>query len=95
MLKLLKARTPSRATHEELFIQRYGQLIGQARQLTASDEQLAEDLVHEAFIQFTLARPELGKIENLDGYLYGMLRKVAYLATAPRHTGSILFHFIG
>lgn len=30
--------------------------------------------MHDAFIAFTLARPDLADIENLDGYLRGMLR---------------------
>lgn len=86
MLRFLPSATTPPATHEELFLQRYERLAGQARQLTSRDEQLAEDLVHEAFVQFTLARPALDRIENLDAYLYGMLRKlhISHLRRASR-----------
>jgi RNA polymerase sigma factor (sigma-70 family) len=62
--------------HEEEFLARYGRLRASALRLTAGDRGAAEDLVHDAFVQFTLARPELGRVENLDGYLYQMLRNL-------------------
>ena len=69
---------PWRATysHEDLFIQRYEWLLNWALQLTARNREQAEDLLHDAFIQFTLARPDLESIHNLEGYLYGMLRNM-------------------
>ncbi|HKZ78128.1 MAG TPA: sigma-70 family RNA polymerase sigma factor, partial [Pyrinomonadaceae bacterium] len=45
----------------------------------------AEDLVHDAFIQFTLRRSELGAIENTDAYLNRMLRNM-YLSQIRRAT---------
>ncbi|MBO0859854.1 MAG: sigma-70 family RNA polymerase sigma factor [Chloracidobacterium sp.] len=64
--------TPS--VHEDLFLARYDWMYGWALRFTHHDHQLAEDLVQDAFIQFILARPDLQEIENLDAYLYGMLR---------------------
>lgn len=31
-------------------------------------------MLHDAFVQFTVARPELSSIRNLDNYLFGVLR---------------------
>jgi RNA polymerase sigma factor (sigma-70 family) len=69
---------PWRATysHEDLFIQRYEWLRNWALQLTGRNREQAEDLLHDAFIQFTLTRPDLDSIQNLEGYLYGMLRNM-------------------
>src|SRR6266496_1063530 len=71
MLKLLKPANP-----EDLFVQRYDLLMGWALSLTAHNQALAQDLVHDAFIQFTLRRAELGAIENTDAYLHRMLRNM-------------------
>lgn len=69
---------PWKATysHEDLFLQRYEWLLNWALQLTGRNHEQAEDLVHDAFIQFTLSRPDLDSIQNLEGYLYGMLRNM-------------------
>jgi RNA polymerase sigma factor (sigma-70 family) len=63
--------SPSRG---ELFLQRYNRLLDWALKLTNQRRAAAEDLVHDAFVQFMLCR--LDTINNLDGYLYGMLRKM-------------------
>ncbi|MCI0486139.1 MAG: RNA polymerase sigma factor [Blastocatellia bacterium] len=63
-------------SYEDLFIRRYGRLLDWSLQLTRHDRDEAEDLLHDAFIQFTLGRPDLEAIENLDGYLYAMLRNM-------------------
>ena len=63
-------------SHEDLFVQRYNRLVGMSLQLTGHDREQAEDLVHEAFVEFTLGRPDLDAIQNLEGYLYGMLRNL-------------------
>ncbi len=70
MLKLWKA-APS---HEDLFIERYERLLGWSLKLTANDRQLAEDLLHDVFVQFTLRRPDLNAINDLESYLFAMLR---------------------
>lgn len=63
-------------SHEDVFIERYEQLRSWALRLTENDQQKAEDIVQEAFIHFTLARPELDTILNLEGYLYNVLRNL-------------------
>src|SRR5260370_12108433 len=72
---MLRPRAVDRAAnHEDLFIQRYEWLLNWALRLTGNDRGRAEDLLHDAFIQFTFTRPDLDSIQNLEGYLYGMLR---------------------
>jgi DNA-directed RNA polymerase specialized sigma24 family protein len=61
---------------EQLFAQRYEWLLGLALQLTSGDQEQAEDLLHNAYIQFTLPRNDLPLTQNLDGYLYAMLRNI-------------------
>ncbi len=61
---------------EQLFAQRYQWLLGLALQLAGGDQERAEDLLHNAFIQFTLPRRDLPPAHNLDGYLYVMLRNI-------------------
>lgn len=78
MLKLLKA--PS---SEDLFIQRYDLMLKWALSLTGNNRAQAEDLVHDAFIQFTLRRSDLNSIENTDAYLHRMLRNM-YLSRVRR-----------
>jgi RNA polymerase sigma factor (sigma-70 family) len=52
-------------------------LLGWALRLTGFDEERAEDLVHDAFVHFSTARPDLNAIlPNLEGYLYTMLRNL-------------------
>ena len=76
----MSQRAPNIVTHverhEEIFLARYGEMRGWALGLTGGDRERAEDLVHDAFVNFTLARPTLGRIENLDGYLYRMLQNL-------------------
>src|SRR5260370_16004845 len=62
--------------HEEVFVARYGKLRSWALQLTEHDRERAEDLVHDAYIQFTFAQPDLDAISNLNGYLYSLLRNL-------------------
>jgi RNA polymerase sigma factor (sigma-70 family) len=63
-------------SHEDLFAERYSRLLSWSLHLTSQDRELAEDLLHDAFIHFTFARPDINSIQNLDGYLYGMLRNL-------------------
>jgi len=66
-----------RSNHEELFAQRYQWLMSQALRLTGYDQEQAEDLVHDAFVQFVISRPDLEAIlPNLEGYLYTALRNL-------------------
>jgi len=70
--KLSPETAPS---HEDLFMQRYERLLKAARRLTNGGER-AQDLVHNAFVQFMLSRPEIASIQDLDGYLLIMLRNM-------------------
>src|SRR5919205_2617805 len=74
--EILRGEVAEALSHEEVFLARYGPLRAWALRLTGGDAARAEDLVHDAFVQFTLARPDLGRVENLDGYLYQMLRNL-------------------
>lgn len=62
--------------HEEIFISLYSRLHGWAIQIARQDQALAEDLLHDAFIQFTSSQPELKKIINREAYLYGLIRNL-------------------
>jgi RNA polymerase sigma factor (sigma-70 family) len=64
------------ANHRDVFLSRYKGLHAWALQMTAHDEALAEDLLHDLFILFTLNQPELERIQNLDSYLYTCLRNL-------------------
>ncbi len=63
-------------SHEEVFLARYTALVAVALRVTDGDRQEAEDLVHEAFIRFTLVQPPLDEVEHLDAYLSRMLRNM-------------------
>jgi DNA-directed RNA polymerase specialized sigma24 family protein len=63
-------------THERIFVDRYADILSWALKLTRGDVALAHDLTHDAFIQFTLGCPDLDTIQNLDSYLYGVLRNL-------------------
>jgi RNA polymerase sigma factor (sigma-70 family) len=75
-MSMLRPRAIRATDHEALFIERYQRLLGSALQLTEGNREWAEDLVHDAFIHFIFSRSDIDSIENLDGYLYGMLRKL-------------------
>src|SRR5260370_37339169 len=62
--------------HEDLFVARYPRLLRWAERLTEGQRAVAEDLVQDAFVQFTVKRPRLAAIENLDDYLYAMMRNL-------------------
>jgi RNA polymerase sigma factor (sigma-70 family) len=61
-------------SHEDAFLDRYDQLMRAALHLTGHDRARAEDLLHTVFVQFTLSRPDLSAIRNLDDYLFVSLR---------------------
>jgi len=76
---------PVTIEREDVFIGRYDRLLAWSLQMTDRDRALAEDLLHDLFIQFTLNEPDLDQIANLDGYLYTMLRNL-HLAHKRRDT---------
>jgi RNA polymerase sigma factor (sigma-70 family) len=59
--------------HKEIFLRHYQPLLRRALRLTEGSRARAEDLLHDAFIQFVVCRPDLDSIDNLDGYLYRLL----------------------
>jgi RNA polymerase sigma factor (sigma-70 family) len=63
-------------THEELFLRSYDRMFGWALQLTNRNREQAEDLVQDAFIEFTLSHADLNSIRNLDSYLHAVLRNM-------------------
>jgi RNA polymerase sigma factor (sigma-70 family) len=73
---MLNPQKAAAATHADSFIQRYERLHAWALQLTERDHERAEDLLHDAFIQFTLSHPDLTSIDDLDSYLYVCLRNL-------------------
>lgn len=73
---MLRNEAIAALTHEEIFINRYERLLSWALKLTQHNRTNAEDLLHDAFIQFTLNQPNLNEIENVDGYLRIVLRNV-------------------
>jgi hypothetical protein len=58
---------PVRTEREDLFVERYNHLHAWALQITEHDHELAEDLLHDLFIQFSLNAPDPHTIKNLDG----------------------------
>ncbi|MFN2532609.1 MAG: RNA polymerase sigma factor, partial [Pyrinomonadaceae bacterium] len=72
---MLKPRRIS-TTHRDAFLKRYDGLHAWAVQMTGGDKALAEDLLHDLFILFTLSQPDLSRIQNLDNYLYASLRNL-------------------
>ena len=69
-------RPNGRHDHERAFVSRYRLLLRAARRLTEGDSEAADDLLHDAFVQFVGARPDLGSIGHLDGYLTTLLRNL-------------------
>lgn len=81
-------------SHEEEFIRRYDFLFCRCLQLTKHKD-VAEDLLHDGFVQFTINRPDLEPIEDLDGYLCRLLLNLYYarlrLATwSPKNNLSLI-----
>nr|WP_286676452.1 sigma factor [Paracidobacterium acidisoli] len=71
------------AAHEDAFVSRYRTLLAHAVKLTRGNRDLADDLLQDAFVQFTGAKPDLRQIENLDAYLFSMV-KYLHLAHVRR-----------
>jgi RNA polymerase sigma factor (sigma-70 family) len=60
---------------EDLFLERYGDLLRAAFAITGGRRE-AEDLVHDAFVRLLLAKPDLASIEHPDAYLRTVLRNL-------------------
>jgi DNA-directed RNA polymerase specialized sigma24 family protein len=83
----MPARDGMSADRRAQFLQRYDQLLASARRVLGERRDQAQDLVHDAFVQFVLGQRPLDTIDNLDAYLQGMLRKLhlSRLRRAARH----------
>lgn len=51
--------------------------------LTRGDKGMAQEIVHDLCLYFTVVKPDLSRVENLDGYLYTSLRHI-YLSALTR-----------
>jgi DNA-directed RNA polymerase specialized sigma24 family protein len=67
----------------DIFVKRYDQLLQWAFRLTRGDREQAEDLLHEAFVQFALRQRDLNVVDNIDAYLYTVLKHL-HLASIRR-----------
>lgn len=78
--------TPPISPAGEIFVEKYDLLLHWALRLAQGNREQAEDLLHEAFVQFSLRQPDLSGIENIDGYLYSVLKHLhlALLRRAKR-----------
>ncbi len=74
MLDQRRAANRPEEKREQLFTERYENLLAWALRLTNQHLEAAQDLVQDAFVQFMLGRTGLEQIENIDGYLRRMLR---------------------
>jgi DNA-directed RNA polymerase specialized sigma24 family protein len=79
-----KWREPAHAPEtEQLLTSSYNQLTKWAAVLTRGDVTAAQDIVQEFCLYFTLTKPNLSDVSNLDGYLYTCLRHI-YLSGLAR-----------
>ena len=69
-------RWPVPVSLDDVFVERYPQLVTQALQLTAGDRVAAEDLVHDTFVRLALRSLDPARVQNLDGYLFITMRNV-------------------
>src|SRR4029078_10475789 len=83
MLNERNIESPREDLREQIFLDRYQRLLSWAMRLTNYHRASAEDLVQDAFIQFTRGRTSLETIENVDGYLRQILRYL-HLARVTR-----------
>lgn len=72
-------------THVDVFVEHYDELRRWAMQFSEQDRPRAEDLLHDFFLHFTTSRPDLAAIDNLDGYLYVIMRNL-HLSQVRRAT---------
>jgi RNA polymerase sigma factor (sigma-70 family) len=88
-----------RADHKraQLFTERYQSLLAWALRLTRDRRETAEDLVHDAFVQFMSSRTTLEEIQNIDGYLRRMLRYIYLSRTSrsPQHLNEMSLSLAG
>jgi DNA-directed RNA polymerase specialized sigma24 family protein len=71
------------AQTEQILAAYYSQLSKWGTVLTRGDVGKAQDIVQEFCLYFTLTRPDLSEVANLDAYLYTCLRNI-YLSDLSR-----------
>src|SRR5689334_18258223 len=77
------AAAQTELSREQLFAERYETLLAFAKHMTRHQRDVAEDLVQDAFVQFTLARTQLEEIENVNAYLRRLMRNM-YISKMTR-----------
>ena len=82
---------------EKIFLEHYRALMGSALQFTRGQRERAEDLVHDAFVQFQMKQVNVAAVDNIRSYLSGMLRNLYLLqvrraARYPMQQLSLLDH---
>lgn len=93
MIARVEKIAPAPPSHAEVFMGRYEGLFQHALRLTDHDREKAEDLLHDAFVQFNVSKPDLSEIADADAYLYVVLRHLhlSKLRQAKRNPiGSLL-----
>jgi DNA-directed RNA polymerase specialized sigma24 family protein len=79
-----KWRESGPTAHIEIILEEYySQLLKWAALLTRGDSGVAQDIVHDLCLHFTLVKPDLSQVANMDGYLYTCLRHI-YLSGLSR-----------
>jgi DNA-directed RNA polymerase specialized sigma24 family protein len=79
MLRLKRSERPvqrANGKREDEFVARYDQIHRWALHLTANDAVNAQDLVQDAFVDFVQSESDSAEIQNLDAYLYTLLRNI-------------------
>src|SRR5260370_27314373 len=82
LLTIVRTAQDTRS-HAEEFVERYDWLHSWCLRLTGHDREQAKDLLHDAFVHFTFSRPDLRAIENIEAFLYTLLRNL-YLSQMRR-----------
>jgi DNA-directed RNA polymerase specialized sigma24 family protein len=88
-----KLRAPGAANSTENVLEDYyDQLLTWGSILTRGDIGKAHDIVHDLCLHFTLSRPDLSMVSNLDAYLYTSLRHIylSSLARSSREAGQFV-----
>jgi RNA polymerase sigma factor (sigma-70 family) len=75
-MNIATAVATARVHREVEFIRRYDQLMTFSQKLIGSDRSFAQDVVHDAFVQFMQSNTDFGSIDNLDHYLHKVVRNV-------------------
>jgi DNA-directed RNA polymerase specialized sigma24 family protein len=90
-------RPGSQSAREKVFLEHYAWLLECALNMTRGQRERAEDLVHDVFVQFHVKQVDLATIDDVRGYLNGMLRNLHLLQLRrstrhPLHQLSLLDH---